>query len=149
MTITSTTRRLISAYADIEQWQIDHIEAQLCCDFEEHLAWGVRLFEGLLGLEARAQSRALERSDEEPTADLDDMPALYAMWLKTSERCLPVLQKLKDWGYAVEGLDAFEKAIAEARWIGESVAIEAEIRPYGELLGRLAPENPAPERYGD
>ncbi len=77
------------------------------------------------------------------------MPALYAMWLETSERCLTAARKLKDWGYEVVGLDAFEKAIAEARWIGESVAIEAEIRPYDELVDRLAPENPAPERYGD
>ena len=147
MTVESTTRRLISAYAD-EKWKSDHVEAQFCCEVEEHLAWAVRLFKGLFEFEARAQSQALGGSEEATIADLDGMTALYAMWLKATERCLPVARTFMDRGYAVEGLDAFEKAIAEASWIVESAAIEARLCPRDDLANQIELGNPDPERYG-
>ena len=149
MTIPSTTRRLISAYAGVESWKIDHIEAQLCRDIEDDLAWGVRLFDGLLEFEARIHSRAQGLPNEATLTCLGELSGLYAMWLGTSERYLELARKVKDWGYEIEGLDTFERAVAEARWIRESMSIEAEIRPYEELAGQLSPSNPDPVRYGD
>ena len=149
MATTSLTQDLVRAYANNESWKVDHIEAQLCCDFEEHLAWGVRLFEGLLTFEARMQDRVLRGGDPRLIDELESMPDLYNQWLNASERCLTVVKRFAEKGYAVDGLDTFEEAITQARWICESAAIEAEIRPYEEVLERLKPGNPDPSRYGD
>lgn len=81
--------------------------------------------------------------------DLDSVTSLYRMWLEASERCLIVAKGFTDKGYAISGLDAFEKAVVEARWVCQSAIIEGEIQPYHESLERLTPDNPDPARYGD
>ena len=148
MAPASLTRELISAYANNEGWKIDHVEAQLCRDFEDSLGWGCWLFERLLDLEAKMQARAFSGVDARTLSDLESMPKLYQQWLEASERCLDLAKEFTTQGYVVDGLETFEKAVDQARWICESEALEAEIRPYDEILKHLAPDNPDPSRYG-
>lgn len=146
---TNLARSLIVAYTGNERWKSDHIEAQLCFDVEESMAWGVRLFEGLKEFDARLESRALAKFDETVPRELDELASLYLMWLQGSEVGLSLAKDFASKGYSLAEFDAFEKAVLEARWICESAAIESQMQPYRESLDRLRPENPNPSRYGD
>jgi hypothetical protein len=144
-----TTRRLLTAYADKESWKRDHDEAQSCRDVEEKLAWGVHIFKGLLDLEARTQSRALKDPSPEAEQLLELMPLLYQFWAEVSEFYLERAREFLGKGFAVDGLDEFQEAVEEARCLVGNLALEDEIRPIEELLGRSRPDNPRPERYGE
>jgi hypothetical protein len=142
-----TTRRLLTAYADREPWAIDHDEAGTCLVVEEKLAWGVPLFRGLLELEARTQDRARKAPDPDAEERLELMPLFYRLWLDASEFYLGRAEEFSEKGYAVAGLDDFRMTVEEARCLLGNLALEEEIRPIEELIGRSHPENPRPERY--
>ena len=149
MPSSNITKDLISAYANNDQWETDHFEAQKCYDLEERLSWGIRLFEGLLEFESRLQRRESGKSEAEAIETLIALPSLYQVWLSASESCLKFAEEFVSKGYQLADLEAFRKAVMEARWICESAAIEEEIQPYDKVLEQLAPDNPDWERYGD
>lgn len=144
-----TTRRLLTAYADREQWKWDHDEAQACLDVAEKLAWGVHIFKGLLDLETRTQARALERRSPETEQLLELMPLFYQLWTEASEFYLERAREFLEKGYAVDGLDGFQETVEEARCLLGNMELEEQIRPMEELLSHSRPDNPRPERYVD
>jgi hypothetical protein len=150
MTASRTTRRLLSAYADLEPWKRDHDEAQSCLDVEENLAWGVNLYRGLLERESRKSLQISRDFDQEEAASFfAEMTQFYQMWLNASEVYLDAARSFVGSGYVVDGLDAFEQTVEEARCLLGNLALESEIRPIEELIALAKPENPRPERYGD
>lgn len=147
MADTRTTRRLLTAYADEEQWKRDHVEAQTCLNVEETLAWGVHLFRGLLDLESRAQFHAFNDPVRCVEELLEAMPEFYKSWLSSSERHLATAMKFQAKGYTVEGFDEFRACVEEARCLLGNLDLEDQIRPFEELASMARPENPRPERY--
>lgn len=147
MSAISTTRRLIEAYAS-EPWKEQHDQAMLCRDIEEAMAWGVRLYRGLMEEEAAIQARALARRGEESAPDLSEFEEVFRQWVATSEMVLRVVERLADKGLQVDGLDVFRRVAEEARCQLELWDLEPEILPIEEALSLVRPENPRPNRYG-
>lgn len=135
MSTVETTRGLLSAYADKESWNREHDQAQLCLEVEEKLAWGIWIFQGLLDFEARIQSHALKRPGPEMNRLLDVIPTFYQRWVEESAFYLEQARQLQAAGGDVEGVEAFEATLEEARCLIGNLKLEDEIRPIEELIG--------------
>jgi hypothetical protein len=149
MPAIQTTRRFLTAYADRGQGRGDHDEAQACLDVEEKLAWGVPMFQGLLEVEARAQARARKGLTPELEQLLEMMPVFYGLWAEASEFYLDRAREFVAKGHHVEGVDALQAAIEEARCLLGNLELEEQMRPIEELIAGARPENPSPERYSN
>lgn len=149
MGLIDTTRRMISTYEESEVWKRDHARAMSCLDLEQVVALGLHLFRSLLDFEARLQAAAFrgDLSAEDPVwAELDP---LYGRWAEASKRLLARADELAREGFSVSDIEAFRDAIGEARCMIENAALDAFALPIEEMMKRLQPENPRPDRYGD
>jgi len=144
----SMTQKILSVYANKEQWETAHDEAQSCSDLEEKLAWGLKLFQTLQDQEVRLQSNAPQALSAEVQKVLEDMPRLYQLWLVASETYLGMAQDFQTKGYMVDEIKTFAETVEEVRWICESMALEEEILPFEQLRQLARPDNPRPDRYG-
>ncbi len=149
MSAFSTKRRLISAYAESESWKNAHAQAMHCRDLEEDMAWGVKLFRGLVEAEARLQALNLKgrmAADDPVWPEIDEC---YRAWTAVSGKILAEAERLAAIGFAVEGSMTFRATLEEAWNLLGNMDLEGEIRPFEELAGMAKPENPRPERYAD
>lgn len=149
MGLIETTRRMISTYEKSEVWKRDHAQAMFCFDLEQVMALGLHLFRGLLDYEAGLQAAAWRgnlSADDPVWAKFDP---LYGRWAVASERLLARADELAGEGFAVKDIETFRDAIEEARCMIENAALDAFALPIEEMMKRLQPENPRPDRYGD
>jgi hypothetical protein len=148
MSAISTTRRLISSYAECEPWKEHHDQAMLCWDVEEKMAWGINLLQGLSDLEARLQARVLGGREAWQKLDLAEIEQAYRSWVTGSESLLRQAEALAEQGFPLDGLAEFRGKVEEVRCQIELWDLEPEIRPIEEALPLTKPENPRPARYG-
>ncbi len=149
MGLIDTTRRMISTYEESEVWKRDHAQAMLCFDLEQVMALGLYLFRGLLDYEAGLQAAAWrgDLSADDPV--WGEFEPLYERWAAASERLLARADELAGAGFALKDIEAFRGAIEEARCMIENAALDPFALPIEEMIKRLQPENPRPDRYPD
>lgn len=150
MSAVSTFEQIQSlmSYADTESWKRASTEADLRAALEK----GIEVFGKILELEAGAHVVGLRDSEEASHAVeeyLAFLPPCYKVWLDASRKLLEIAHDFRDRGSAIEPLEDFELAVEEATAILENAALEREIRPMEELVARVRPENPRPDRYRD
>lgn len=149
MSLATTTKRLISAYADAEQWKAPHREAMLCRDIEDDIAWGVRLFRGLCEHDAKLQALVINGKVAPDDPALSEIASLYDMWVRAARQRLKFVNTMEKEGFSVEGAEDFQATLEEAECFIENSGFGERLPAIEELIQHARPDNPRPERYGD
>lgn len=117
MSSSRLTRRMISAYAEIEPWKEDHDRALACYAVEDTLSWGLLLFQGLSEEDANWHTHVLESKIPYDEAQEAELIENYRNWLEASNRLLPTIGQLEEWGFEVRGAHEFRKKCREAHGV--------------------------------
>jgi hypothetical protein len=117
MSSSRLSRRMISAYADIEPWKEDHDRALFCYAVEDTISWGLLLFQGLSEEDANWHTQVLESKIPYDEAQEAELIENYRNWLEASNRLLPTIGQLEEWGFEVREAHEFRKKCQEARGV--------------------------------
>jgi len=130
-----------------ESWQRDHADALACWELEARLEIAVALFHAIQRIDAE-MSRQLAASGltwDRPAAER--LLHFYRLWEAPSAQISRRIGELRTKGFAVNGEDAFRRAVLEARsTLGISLdrlehsarqAREGTLRPLGEIRDEL------------
>ncbi len=114
MPLSRLTRRMISAYAEIEPWKVDHNRALACYDVGNDISCGLVLFQMLSEEDANWHTHVLESKIPYDEAQEAELLENYRSWLDASNRLLSKIGVLEGWGYEVRGAKEFREKCQEA-----------------------------------
>ena len=114
----NVVRQALKSYDDQgEGWKDEHREAMWCYDFEDFLAMGIALFDGITDFDERHRMRVLANEIEYDPEHNEIIKEAYREWLRPCENITKVLGSLTNRFGDVKNAKEFLSRCREARGI--------------------------------